>query len=400
MKKILIVSHAMEIGGAEKALLGLLETIDTTAYQVDLFLLRHEGELLNEIPQNINLLPELSEYADLAVPITRVLKKGHFRIAFARYRAKRAAQKRVAELGLGKNDVALEYSHKYTAPYMPTISEAEYDLAISFLTPHYFVAEKTCAKKKIAWIHTDYSFVETDQASELTMWSRYDHIVSVSETVSEAFIHVFPSLKDNVVTIQNILPRHYMDRLTDAFSAESEMPDDGNLKLLSIGRFCTAKNFDNVPHICNLVREQGLNVTWYLIGYGGDEELIKRKIRECHMEDHVIVLGKKEDPYPYIKACDVYVQPSRFEGRCVSVTEAQMLGKPVIITAYPTAGSQLQNGVDGVIVPLDNPGCAQGILNVLNDPPLMHRLSENCKQRDYTNKSELDKLYALINDPQ
>ena len=192
MKKILIVSHAMEIGGAEKALLGLLETIDTTQYQVDLFLLRHQGELLKEIPNNINLLPEIPEYADLAVPITSVIKKRHFKIAFARYRAKKAANKRVAELGLAKNDVALEYSHKYTAKYMPDISQEEYDVVISFLTPHYFAAEKVTSKKKIAWIHTDYSAVSVDKESQLAMWNRYDTIVAISDTVAKAFCSAFP----------------------------------------------------------------------------------------------------------------------------------------------------------------------------------------------------------------
>lgn len=396
MKKILIVSHAMEIGGAEKALLGLLETIDTTKYHVDLFLMRHQGELLKDIPDNINLLSAISEYSDLAVPITNVLKKGHFRIAYGRFKAKRAAKKRVLELGLEKNDVGLEYSHKFTAKYMPLISQTEYDVAISFLTPHYFVTEKVKAKKKIAWIHTDYSAVSVDKVSQLEMWSPYDHIASISDKAAEAFISVFPSLKEKVVTIQNILPQYYIERQTNAFSVENEMPNDGSIKLLSIGRFCVAKNFDNVPEICKLIRKQGLDVKWYLIGFGGDEQLIKNKISEFHMEDHVIILGKKENPYPYIKACDLYVQPSRFEGRCVSVTEAQMLGKPVVITEYPTSSSQLEDGVDGVIVPLENKRCAIGIEKVLNNQYLKEQIIGNCKKRDSSNRAEIRKLYNLI----
>lgn len=396
MKKILIVSHAMEIGGAEKALLGLLETIDTTEYQVDLFLMRHQGELLKDIPHNINLLPEISEYADLAVPITTVLKKGHFRIAYGRYKGKKAASKRVTELGLGKNDVGLEYSHKYTVKYMPTISDVEYDLAISFLTPHYIVAKKVKAKKIVAWIHTDYTAVSVDKESQLDMWSVYNNIVSISDKATEAFIEVFPTLKDKVITIQNILPQKYINRLTNEFTVESDMCDDGTIKLLSIGRFCVAKNFDNVPEICKLIREQGLNVKWYLIGYGADEELIKRRIKEFGMFEYVIILGKKANPYPYIKACDLYVQPSRFEGRCVSVTEAQMLGKPVVITDYTTSKSQLEDEVDGIIVPLNNENCALGIAKVLKNPELMHSLSKNCGKRDYSNRNEIKKLYSFI----
>lgn len=396
MKKILIVSHAMEIGGAEKALLGLLETIDTKKYKVDLFLLRHQGELLKDIPENINLLPAISEYSDLAVPIMNVLKKGHFRVAYGRFKAKRAAKKRVVELGLEKNDVGLEYSHKFTARYMPPISQEDYDVAISFLTPHYFVTEKVKAKKKIAWIHTDYSAVSVDKESQLEMWSPYDHIASISDKAAEAFISVFPTLKEKVVTIQNILPQRYIERQTNAFSVENEMPNDGIIKLLSIGRFCVAKNFDNVPEICKLIREQGLSIKWYLIGFGADEQLIKRKISEFHMGEYVIILGKKENPYPYIKTCDLYVQPSRFEGRCVSVTEAQMLGKPVVITDYPTSASQLEDGVDGFIVPMENNRCAKSIANIIQDKELQHRLVDNTKSKDYSNKSEINTLNDLI----
>ena len=104
---------------------------------------------------------------------------------------------------------------------------------------------------------------------------------------------------------------------------------------------------------------------------------------EAGMEQTVILLGKRENPYPYIKACDLYVQPSRFEGKCVTVREAQMLGKPVVITRYATSADQLEEGVDGVIVPMDNEGCAEGISSLLRDPERMERLVQACRQRDY-----------------
>ena len=114
------------------------------------------------------------------------------------------------------------------------------------------------------------------------------------------------------------------------------------------------------------------------------------------MEDRVILLGKKENPYPYIKACDLYVQPSRYEGKCVTVREAQLLCKPVVITRYATSASQLEEGVDGVIVPMDNGGCAEGIVQLLKDPERMKRLSAVCAQRDYTNAEEVEKVYQII----
>ena len=386
----------MEIGGAEKALLGLLESIDTTKYIVDLFLMHHSGELMKYIPDTINLLPEISQYADLAVPIIDVIKKGHFKIAFARYKGKTAAKKRVDELKLGDNDVAIEYSHKFTEKYMPIISDVEYDLAVSFLTPHYFVANKVKAKEKVAWIHTDYSMVGMDKDSQFQMYKSYDKIVSISDSAKDLFIKLFPVMRNNIITIQNILPEMYIKSMTDAFLGETEIPLDGSIRLLSIGRLCTAKNFDNVPEICMLIRNKGINVKWYIIGYGGCEQLIKDKIAEFSMQDYVIVLGKKENPYPYIKTCDIYVQPSRYEGRCVSVVEAQVLHKPVIITNYPTSPSQLCDGYDGVIVPLENEKCAEGIVSVIKDKNLQKKLIENTKKTDYCNKKEIKKLYQLM----
>lgn len=397
LKKILIFSHAMEIGGAERALLGLLEAIDTTEYEVDLFLMRHAGELMKYIPENINLLAEKPQYASLAVPIFTVIRKGQLGVALGRYRGKKTAAKRVQQLGLsGDNDVALEFSHKYTLAYMPQVSEKEYDLAISFLTPHYFVADKVKAKKKIAWIHTDYAVVAVDRESQLKMWNRYDWIASISDKVTESFLTVFPELEDKIQMLPNIVPMRYIKELTQEFTVEQEMQDDGSIKLLSVGRFCAAKNFDNVPLICKAIREQGLNVKWYLIGYGGCEPLIKQRISEAGMQKHVIILGKKENPYPYIKNCDIYVQPSRYEGKCVSVIEAQILNRPVVITDYPTSASQLEDGVDGIIVPMDIKGCARGIMEIIKNNELSQKLICNTKKRDYTNASSINQMYQLL----
>lgn len=114
------------------------------------------------------------------------------------------------------------------------------------------------------------------------------------------------------------------------------------------------------------------------------------------MEEKVIILGKKSNPYPYIRACDLYVQPSRYEGKCVAVKEAQLLGKPVVITNYATSSSQLENGEDGIIVSLDNEECAKEIASLLNNPQLMKKISENCAKRDYSNAAEIEKIEQII----
>lgn len=394
-QSLLIVSHALEIGGAERSLIGLLDALDPERWDIDLFLLRHQGELIADIPEYVNLLPEVPAYTVLARPMKDTLREGHVLLTAARLTGRIAAGRYAKKHRHTESGVALEYSHKFTCPLMPKIQpDQEYDLAVSFLTPHYFVAQKVRAKQKIAWIHTDYSRVQVNIPSETAMWSAYDHIASISDAVTESFLKLFPGLKNKVVLIENILPVRYVKKQAKAFSVEPEMPADG-IRLLSIGRFCYQKNFENVPDICARLLEKGLRVYWYLIGFGPDEGLIRERIAASHMEEHVIVLGKKENPYPYINACDLYVQPSRYEGKAVTVREAQMLGKPVVITRYATSSSQLEDGVDGVVVPMDNEGCAEGIAVLLRNPEEMARLSDCCQQRDYTNAAEIGKLYAL-----
>ena len=396
MKHILIFSHALELGGAERALIGLLHALDHSRVQVNLFLMHHEGALMDQIPPQVRLLPELPQYASLAVPMKQVLKKGQLGVALGRFVGKLAARKREKELGITSGSVVgLEYSHKYTRTCMPPVGDREYDLAVSFLTPHYFVSEKVRAKKKIAWIHTDYTRICLDRESELEMWGRYDHIASISDAVGECFAQVFPELKDRLVKIENILPAELIRRAAEK-SCPDDLTKDDSLRLLSIGRYCEAKNFDNVPTICRKIRETGLDVKWYIIGFGGDEDLIRRKIREAGMEEHVIMLGMREDPYPYIAHCDLYVQPSRYEGNSVTVREAQVLAKPVVITRYATSASQLNEGVDGIIVPMGNEGCAEGIACLLRDPEKMKQLSEACRRGDYANTSQAEKLMELL----
>lgn len=396
MKKIIIVSHAMEIGGAERALLGLLNSFDYSNYEVDLFLMRQEGELFKFIPKEVNLLT-INQARCLAVPMKSLFFKHATKMLYGRLKAKYLARKRVNKLGLKKeNQVELTYSHKYTWKYIDDINpNITYDLAISFLTPHYICMNRVKAKKKIAWIHTDYSTIDIDVETELSMWKGYDYIASISENVTETFLKKFPTLQDKIIRIDNIVTSNMVEQQADE-AIDSEFEQEKHLKLLSIGRFSYQKNFDNVPEICRFILKSGLNVKWYLLGFGGDEQLIRENIGKYGMKDKVIILGKKDNPYPYIKNCDIYVQPSRYEGKAVTVREAQILHKPIIITDFPTARSQVEDGYDGVIVPLDNEGCADGIVRVIKDRALKNQLIENMKKTEYSNENEIEKIYRLM----
>lgn len=205
--RILIVMHYMEIGGAETALVGLLCALDSRRVDVDLFLHDQRGEMMQFIPSWVNLLPELTAYTMLERPIKEVVKRGYWQIALARLYAKMKANRAYAKGGSKMaNSCSFDYMAKYTTPLLPPIQPAQtYDLAISFCTPHRIVLDKVKAKKKIAWIHTDYTRVWADAKEELKVWSQYDHIASISGDVTKTFLQVFPSLKDKIVEIENIL---------------------------------------------------------------------------------------------------------------------------------------------------------------------------------------------------
>ena len=377
------------------SLIGLLDVLDYTKYDVDLFVYSHRGELMELIPPQVHLLPEIPEYAQIERPMKDVLKDGYFKILFARLKAKLKFTRYCHKTHPQDGSAVFAYVAKRVTPLLPPINpDKEYDLAVSFLAPHDIVLEKVRAKKKACWVHTDYIKVDMDTELEFPIWSRYDHIAAVSEAVSGAFLTRFPSLRDKMVTIPNILSAERVRSRAEAFCVETEMPQEpGVTRLLSIGRFTEAKNFDNVPDICRRIREQGVNVRWYLIGYGGDEGLIRQSIAEADMSDYVRILGKMDNPYPYIKACDIYVQPSRYEGSPVTIREAIVLGKPVIATAFPTVQSAIRDHVDGFVVPMDNDGCAEGIARFIRGDGVLFR--PDGTRLDRENNLSLNRFYSL-----
>ncbi len=397
--RIFIAIHYMHLGGAEMALLGLLQSLNPKRADIDLFVYSHEGELMRLIPDYVNLLPENKVWSMYEKPLKYVWRQGCFGMLAARLFAKFSMCLYVMKNHPKDRTASFGYTGKWVSKILPELYQyGNYDLAISFLMPHNYVLNHVCAKKKICWIHTDYSYVDVNTKLELPVWAGYDYIVSISKNVSESFLKRFPSLQTKIIEIENILSSDFVQtRSNQNIDLSGEMPkEEGIINLLSVGRLCEQKNFDNLPAICRTLLETGYNVKWYIIGFGPDENLIRQKIVEAGMQNHVILLGKKNNPYPYIKSCDIYVQPSRYEGKSVTVREAQMLCKPVVVTNYATAGSQIKDGIDGVIVPMDNEGCAKGIADFICDKAKQQRIIDYLEVHDYGNEKEVEKIYQLL----
>ena len=397
MRKVLIASFDMEVGGVERSLISMLNNFDYINNEVDLMLYSHTGDFMPMLNDKVNLLDEINQYSTFRKSIGETIKQGNLILGLTRVLSKFLAKvngksKNLSEYGIYQ----MQLMWKYALPFLPKLDK-EYDVAISYLWPHYFVAKKVKAKRKIAWIHTDYSTIETDIDMDLKMWNKFDYIIAVSEDCKNAFLKKYPSLKEKVKVMENITSPKFIRKMAEE-DIEENIKEDDSFKLVSVARLSHAKGIDNAVKALKLLHDRGLtNIKWYVVGYGGDEEMIRKIIKENNLEDSFILLGKKINPYPYINAGDIYVQPSRYEGKAVTVGEAQILGKPVIITNYTTSKSQVRENIDGYICELSIEGIANGIEKLYKDKNLRTQLSDNCKKTNYSNSNELNNLYSIFN---
>lgn len=394
--RVLVNMHYMELGGAERALLGLLNAIDTDKLDVDLFLNQHTGAFMHLIPSKIYLIPEIPAYSAIERPLLKILREGHWCIAIGRLIGRLRFKRYLKKIGKSRDGSATQYAFDGVIPFLPSLKYlGHYNLAISFLDPPHIVQDKVDADIKVEWIHADWSTVEVNDELVAPRWNRNDYIVSISEAVTNRFLKRFPQFKDKIIEIHNILSPAFV-RNQAALDGELIGLKREGVILCSVGRIVYAKNFDSIPSIAHLLKKKGLVFHWYVIG-PGDHEDIDKCIESLEVKDFVHFIGAKSNPYPWMKACDIYVQPSRYEANSVTVREAQILGKPVIITNYPTSKDQIMNGIDGIICGMDNDSIVDAILDLANDKQKQASLSEYVLAHDYGNEKEVEKIYKLLN---
>lgn len=390
----------MEIGGAESSLVGLFEALDLDKVDVDLFVFSHQGVFMNAIPKYIRLLPERSDYSMMERPIVEVFKKGYPLVGVARLVAKwKTARYYKKHPSTKDHSAGFTYIGNEVGRVLPNLHEyGEYDLAISYNYPHNIVLDKVKALKKIAWLHTDYRNISVNEELELPIWSKFDRIVSISPDVTTGFLSVFPSLADRILDMENILPKCYiLQRASELNDEVSGLMKDNVVNLCSIGRISNAKNYDNIPHMAAELKKLGLKFKWFVVGPGNHED-IDVLSEQLGVDNEVRFVGSSDNPYSWLKACDIYVHPSRYEGKSIVVREAQILCKPVVITNYPTAKSQINDGVDGIICELDNKKIAEAIYDLAMDKAKQEQIIDYLKAHDFAGINEVNRIYKLIDE--
>lgn len=390
-KNILFIMNNLNCGGAEKALISLLETIDYNQYNVDLILFKQEGIFLSKIPKQVNLLeePKGYEYFDMSIKnaIVDCIRRGRIDIALCRIYAG-------GILKTEKNRAVCEQRvWKYISKSLSKI-EKKYDVAIGYLekNPIYFCVDKVTANKKIGFIHNDYNKLGMDYSIDIKYFNKLDNIITVSESCGQVLKDRFPTHKDKVEIMYNIVSPKVINKMA------LEYIDIGGkgIKLVSVGRLNYQKGFDMAVEACKLLIKDGYDIKWYIIGEGEERHKLEKMIEENRLQDKFILIGIKENPYPYIKKADIYVQPSRFEGKSIAIDEAKILKKPILITDFSTAKDQIVNEKNGLIVEMSSYGIYKGIKILINSETMRSRLSNQLYEEKLGTEKEIDKLYKLI----
>ncbi len=389
-KKLLFVNSSMGFGGAEKSLQTLLSLIDTDRYEVDLFLLRREGEFLELLPKEINVLPSPETVKAFSMPLVSsclyFLKKGKLRNLADRILFSKAVREGASERE------SMQTSWKYGKSAFPE-AEKEYDAAIAYLegSPIYYCADKVRAKKKIAYIHNDYKKLLMDSEFDRRYFKDFDCIVTVSKECEESLKDVFPEYKDKIRVVENIISPKALRQ--QAKADEGFCDDFGGKRILTMGRLDSQKGIDIAIEACSILSKKH-DIRWYVLGEGAQREELQRQIDENSLRDRFILLGAKINPYSYLSKCDIYAQPSRFEGKSIALEEAKGMGKPIVTTRFTTVSDQIEDGVTGLIAEIDAKSVAEKIDLLLSDGELRERLCENLRSYD-GNESEIEVFYKM-----
>ena len=375
----------MAAAGSEKSFLSFAsQAIDYNKYEVDLLLAKKEGDFLNKLPKEIRVL-EMDEMGEiflldrknaLVLIAKYYLKKNPFFVfSLLPYIMKRLTTKNDAEKTFAAQRMWLELMKK-----MPE-TEGSYDAALAYWGDRtmFYMVDKVKAAKKIAWLHFDYGKPPREDTLYEQYFSNCDKVITVSEEIERSLKNALPSIADRVITVENIVDR---EEILRASQEKADFADGfSGVRILTVGRICAQKGYDlAVPAIARL-RKEGYHIKWYIIGKGNAEEeaALAETISLCGAENAVCVLGVRGNPYPYIKAADIYMQPSRHEGKPIAVEEAKVLCKPILVTNYTSAAEQLEKGKLGLIEEISEEGIYRGVKRLLSDDVFCEKLTENLK---------------------
>lgn len=333
MKQILFVCIGTNVGGIEKSLINTLRSIDLTKNQVDLLLWEEPGELYGLIPDGINIINR----GKIDIVEKKFLKE--YSIVDKIRIIRRYIYKKILTNTNGKAWLSAKKINK------------QYDVAIAFSQNDYsgeFIIDRVKAIKKILWFHHGiYDLSGKKDKFNKQYYPLFDKIVAVSEDCKNQLERVFPSIKDNIIVIYNKVEN---EEIVKKSKFEVQSVGLYKYKIVTVSRIAYEKGIDIAVDVAKRLKDAGVLFDWIFVGKGTMDKEIQSKIVEYGLESHCWLIGAKENPYPYMKMADLYVQPSRVEAFGLTVCEARILGKKIIASNLLEINKQLNNYSKAVLV--------------------------------------------------
>ena len=387
-QKVLFVMTSMYNGGAEKSLVNLLNELDPDEFDVDLLLLKKKGILLPQVPGWVNIL-EPSDGIKLMYTPESV--KGHIGAKMLRLSANL-----VVKTLIRKDCYARAYRWKYLYGRMIGALDKEYDVAVAYITGEllYFLCEKTKARRKVLWVHNDYLAEGQPREFDMPYMEKMDAIVTISKKCADILRTVFPMYIDKIYEIHNITSSVVVRRQSEEFfPAEYHK---GQFTIVSIGRLAEQKGFDWAIRAAQLLKDQKIDFSWFILGTGALKNKLSKMINDLDVSDVIHLIGARENPYPYIKNADILVQSSRYEGKSIVLDETKILGTPIVVTNYETIHDQIADGKEGIIVPQTPEGIALGIQEMMGDKEKYASIKDYLLSHEYGNQKEVSKYLDIL----
>lgn len=388
MKDILIVYSKMVVGGSTTSLLSLLNGIDYGKYRVDLLLYDNGGDLQSFINPNVNVLPPAKESTRPLVKLCNPSFWLHLQ------KARRLSGKYKNKL------INAQIMSKYEALACER-PRKEYDVGISFLEfwPTEYLCRRVRAKRKIGWIHIDIKEAGLRKELSRPVFSLLDQVVLVSDPCLQNFVSLYPEFRQKAVCMENILSQKTIREMAARPLKEPLPLDPNDCNLVTVCRVAfVSKGLDRgVDAFLRLKKEGRLTgLRWFVIGDGPDLPKLKEMIRDSGLEQEIILLGQQINPCHIEKYMDVFFLPSRYEGKPMAVTEAQMLGLVPVVSNYSSAKSQVSHGVDGVIMENSDDAPYHTLRALLDGKLDLAGMKENVQKNDYSNTEEIERFYEMV----
>ena len=399
-KKLLFVINTLGCGGAERAMLNLFDALDPKKYEISLFVLTGQGELSHALPKHVRLLNR--DYKDVSVLtkegrkllIRSVLRAGSKKGLFLR----RASYllKNFRDMRRRGKILPDKLCWRVLSDGAPLIRR-EYDLAVAYLEggATYYVAEHVKARKKAAFVHIDYGKAGYTRKLDRDCYQKFDRIFTVSDEVRAHFLEVYPEHEKKVSVFHNLINQERIRQMAEQGSGFDD--EFQGYRILTVGRLTQQKRYDIAIQAMALLKEKcSVPVRWYVLGEGELRESLQQQIKDAGVEQEFILLGVKENPFPYYKNCNLYVHATGFEGKSIAIQEAQTFGKPILATDCSGNREQIVHDVDGRMCPLDPKCVSEEIFWMIAHPEKCKAYGEQAKKKTLNSTTGFEAFQALI----